>query len=306
MKYMVMECHPSYAVLLDENGIFCKAANLHYEIGEIVENPVLMRDPPPKRNKIIKMIGGGIAAAAAACILLIAGTGYYRDHIASYSSIYLTINPEIQMDLNRQGTVVDLEGLNHDGERLLDGYNGDGKDKVTVTDELIDRAVDMGFLTEGDRVVISIDTPDETLFREYGVELRTGITEHLDGRIEIAVEIYSYGTEIPEHTSESAAESTTAAPATEAPTTEAPATAAPTTAAPATEAPTTAAPATEAPAAPAPTVPATAAPAPTAPATAPATAAPPADDGDSGYDDDGNDDGNDDDDSDDDGDDDDD
>ena len=92
MKYMVMECHHSYAVLLDENGIFCKAANLHYEIGEIVEDPVLMRDPPPKRNKIIKMIRGGIAAAAAACILLIAGTGYYRDHIASYSSIYLLWN----------------------------------------------------------------------------------------------------------------------------------------------------------------------------------------------------------------------
>ena len=28
MKYMVMECRPSYAILLDEEGCFKKAANL--------------------------------------------------------------------------------------------------------------------------------------------------------------------------------------------------------------------------------------------------------------------------------------
>ena len=31
MKYIVMECHPSFAVLLDEDGRFIKAANLNYE-----------------------------------------------------------------------------------------------------------------------------------------------------------------------------------------------------------------------------------------------------------------------------------
>ena len=75
------------------------------------------------------------------------------------------------MDLNRQGTVVGLTGTNEDGETLLEGYNGKGKDKVTVADELIDRAIEMGFLSEGGRVSFSIDSPDEALFREYGTEL---------------------------------------------------------------------------------------------------------------------------------------
>ena len=44
MKYIVMECHPSYAVLLDEEGRFVKAANLHYETGQTVCEPVLMRE----------------------------------------------------------------------------------------------------------------------------------------------------------------------------------------------------------------------------------------------------------------------
>ena len=37
MKYLVMETHPAYAVLLDEEGRFLKAANLGYQVGVRVE-----------------------------------------------------------------------------------------------------------------------------------------------------------------------------------------------------------------------------------------------------------------------------
>ena len=51
MKYMVMECHTGYAVLLDEEGRFWKAADLHYEVGQTVENPVLMKQPQPSGRR---------------------------------------------------------------------------------------------------------------------------------------------------------------------------------------------------------------------------------------------------------------
>ena len=38
MKYLVMETHPAYAVLLDEKGRFLKAANLNYQVGDTVQN----------------------------------------------------------------------------------------------------------------------------------------------------------------------------------------------------------------------------------------------------------------------------
>lgn len=44
MKYLVMECHNSYAILLDETGQFVKAANRHYSVGQTVTAPVLMRE----------------------------------------------------------------------------------------------------------------------------------------------------------------------------------------------------------------------------------------------------------------------
>ena len=206
MSYLVMECHPGYAVLLDEEGRFLKAANLRYEIGQTVYDPVLMKETPERQRHTVRWISSGIAAIAA-CFLLFFGIGYYQNYLQPYSSIYLTINPEVQMDLNRQGTVVGLTGANEDGETLLEGYDGKGKDKVTVADELIDRAIEMGFLSEGGRVSFSIDSPDEALFREYGTELRTKVTEHLDGRITVTIEIMNHqdgqGQESPENSSSS-------------------------------------------------------------------------------------------------------
>ena len=104
MSYLVMECHPGYAVLLDEEGRFLKAANLHYEVGQTVYHPVLMKETPEKKRHAIRWVSGIVAAAA--CFLLFFGFFYYQNYLKPYSFIYLTINPEVQMDLNRQGTVV--------------------------------------------------------------------------------------------------------------------------------------------------------------------------------------------------------
>lgn len=188
MNYLVMECHPGYAILLDEEGRFLKAANLHYKVGQTVRDPVLMRT---ERRRPARWVRSGIAAAAA-CLLLFLGAQFYQGYLQPYSFIYLTINPEVRMNLNRQGTVVGLAGTNADGEALLEGYDGRGKDKVTVADELIDRAIEMGFLSDGGRVSFSIDAPDEALFQAYGTELRTEVTEHLDGRILVTLEIVDH------------------------------------------------------------------------------------------------------------------
>ena len=192
MKYMVMECHTGYAVLLDEEGRFWKAADLHYEVGQTVENPLLMKQPQPSGRRRITRLVSSTVAVAAACLFLFFGFGYYQNYLRIYSSIYLSINPEVQMDLNRYGNVVRLTGTNEDGARLLEGYNGRGKDKLTVADELIDRAIEMGFLSEGGQVSFFIDSPEDALFQEYGTELRTEINEHLDGRITITIEIVNY------------------------------------------------------------------------------------------------------------------
>mgnify|MGYP005757619497 CR=1 FL=1 len=212
MNYMVMECHPSYAVLLDEEGRFLKAANLHYKTGQIVHDPVLMQEEPAKQRNLMRWARSGMAAAAA-CFLLLIGFNYYQNNVVSYSSIYLTINPEIQMDLNRKGSVTRLEGINEDGKTLLEGYDGKGKDKITVTDELIDRAIEMGFLSEGGQISFSIDAPDDALIQKYGEELQTEVLKYLENQFTITVEITNYQTGETESTQSTQPAPETATPA---------------------------------------------------------------------------------------------
>ena len=216
MNYMVMECHPSYAVLLDEEGRFLKAANLHYKTGQIVHDPVLMKEEPAKQRNLMRWARSGMAAAAA-CFLLLIGFNYYQNNVVSYSSIYLTINPEIQMDLNRKGSVTRLEGINEDGKTLLEGYDGKGKDKITVTDELIDRAIEMGFLSEGGQISFSIDAPDDALIQKYGEELQTEVMKYLENQFTITVEITNYQTGETESTQSTQPAPETATPETVAP-----------------------------------------------------------------------------------------
>ena len=83
------------------------------------------------------------------------------------------------------------------GRAYLEGYEGRGKDKTKVTDELIDRAIEMGFLSEGGQISFSIDSPDEALFQKYGEELKEEVNRHLKDRFSITIEI------IDPHTGES-------------------------------------------------------------------------------------------------------
>lgn len=186
MKYLVMESFESYAVLLDEEGRFVKSANLGYKVGDTVTNPVLMRDKPleKKARTVPKRLIAGIIAIAA-MVTLFFGYNFYQNNFIPYSSILMAINPEVEMLLNRNGEVIEVAGANEDGLALIQDYEPVSEDKVEVANELVDRAIEMGFLAEGGQISFAIDTPEQVLFEEYGIELR----EEVDGRLSITIEI---------------------------------------------------------------------------------------------------------------------
>ena len=78
---------------------------------------------------------------------------------------------------------------------MLEGYKPESKDRLEVTDALIDRAIDMGYLSAGGRISFDIDTPDDAKFQQYGVELRSNVTEHLADRFTVTVEIKRHSTD---------------------------------------------------------------------------------------------------------------
>ena len=120
MRYLIMECALSYAVALDEEGRFLRVPNLGYEVGQVVEDVVLFgegevlefeaRSARRTRGRV-----GLIAAAACLVVAVVAGGVLWRLPIGT---VYMRINPEVSMEVNRLDRVVSLEGENNDGASL--------------------------------------------------------------------------------------------------------------------------------------------------------------------------------------------
>lgn len=174
MKYLVMETHPAYAVLLDEEGRFVRAANFRYQVGQKVEDAVLLREPAGKRDWV-KPVSGAVAAAACLALTIAGYFGYYAPNFTAYGTLRMEINPSVQMTLSETGRVLDLDGLNADGETLAEGYDYQGKNRSQVAEELVERAIEMGFLSDGDTVSISVSSRDSRWQDEAETETRDAL-----------------------------------------------------------------------------------------------------------------------------------
>ena len=152
-----MEVHPAYAVVLDEEGRFLKAANLRYQVGDTVRDIVELRHPREKRPALWKPLSGVAGLAACLCLVFF---GYYQPNFTPYGALRIQINPDVEMTVSRTDRVLDLEGLNADGEDLIGGYDYRGKDRETAAGELVERAIDMGYLSDGDTISITVSSSD--------------------------------------------------------------------------------------------------------------------------------------------------
>lgn len=157
MNYLVMEVHPAYAVVLDEEGRFLKAANLRYQVGDTVQDIVELRRPQEKRSVLWKPLSGLAGLAACLCLVFF---GYYQPNFTPYGALRIQINPDVELTLSRTDRVLELEGLNEDGQTLIEDYDYSGKDRKDVTEELVERAIDLGYLSGGETVSITVSSSD--------------------------------------------------------------------------------------------------------------------------------------------------
>ena len=187
-KYMVMECHPSYAVVLGDDGRFLKVTNFNYEVGQTVTDVVEMQIPqsvPKKKNNKRWLYS---LAAMAACLLLIV-TSVFRMWQTPCASVYLSINPEIRIDVNRRDIVVGLDGVNEDGDNLIEGYDYKKKELNLVMDELVDRAIDMGYLHEGGRISLVLDADSDEWVVSHTESLANLLDNHLSEKLTVTIYI---------------------------------------------------------------------------------------------------------------------
>lgn len=189
MRYMVMECHPGYAVVLSEDGRFLKVANMHYEVGQRVADvmelslPQVTDQPEKKRSR--RWISSIVAVAA--CLVMVLTSVFFVNQMP-YASVYLTINPQVRIDVNRKDVVVGAVGVNEDGADLLEGYDYRKKDLDLVMDELVDRAIEMGYLHEGGKITLSLDADEEWVV-SHSDHLTDQLDTYLADKITVTIDI---------------------------------------------------------------------------------------------------------------------
>ena len=155
MKYLVMECGLSYAIVLDEQGRFLKAANLNYQVGQQLDSIIPLK---VTKQRTVRL-RSAISLAAVACLCLVSML-VFQFIIFPVGTIRMTINPDVAMKVNRLHYVVGLEGLNQDGEKLIEGVEYSWKKVEEVSDQLAERAVSLGYLAEGGKIQVSVESED--------------------------------------------------------------------------------------------------------------------------------------------------
>ena len=182
MKYLVMETHPAYAVVLDERGRFLRAANLHYEVGETVDQVVELQLPPARRFRAWWLVGL-VAVLLGLGVLFF---GFIRPQWMVYGTVRLQINPDVQLSVNREDDVVKLEGLNQDGEALIEGYDFRGEECDDVVEDLVKRALRMGYLETGGTVSLSASGGSSHWRDEMEKDLRETILDEFKGSVQVS------------------------------------------------------------------------------------------------------------------------
>ena len=180
MSYLVMECGLSYAVVLDEAGRFLKAANLGYQVGQTLDHVLLLEEKkqPTLRQRMVPLA----AAAACLCLMLLVSVEFF---FLPVGSVRMQINPEVRMEVNRVNQVIGLEGLNQDGNHLIDGYGYRWKSVEEVSDDLADRAVEMGFLTDGGSIGLTAESDDDDWNANTVHAILAELENHLGSRVEL-------------------------------------------------------------------------------------------------------------------------
>ena len=193
MKYIVMECHIGYAVVLDEDGRFLKVANRNYQVGQTVTDVIEMSGSADSVTDVAEMEEMSSkartgrkarswiysVAAMAACLVLVMVSVFTMDQ-KIYASVFLSINPQVRVDVNKKDVVVGLAGVNEDGKNLIDGYDYKKKKLDVVMDELVDLAVEKGYLIDGGTISLSFDSDDDDWIEGHKGSLCSELAGHLE------------------------------------------------------------------------------------------------------------------------------
>lgn len=153
MKGIVLEKKDGHAVLVDKQGKFYKVKDKNdIIVGTEYEGSMFLR-----LNK------GLVFKVSALMIAATLGIFGYNAYALPNAYVSLDINPSVELATNSFGTVIDVNPLNEDGEKLSEGLTLEGQKVEDALQNLIEEAKTEGYLDESldNAVAVTVSTDDE-------------------------------------------------------------------------------------------------------------------------------------------------
>ncbi|NMA68301.1 MAG: hypothetical protein GX958_02645 [Desulfitobacterium sp.] len=149
-------------------------------VRKMEEHDYITRQEPIKpRNIYWKPF---FSAAAALGIFMLAFLGWFNQFRAVDSVVYLDINPSIEISTNKRDDVIQIKGLNKDGQELVDSIQYKGKDVNSVTLELLDALLEKGTIDERHHtMLLSVLNENQEKSRKQMAQLNEGIHNYFKG-----------------------------------------------------------------------------------------------------------------------------
>lgn len=158
-KGIVVKMTANHLIVMTPEGTFDKIprGNRVCEIGE----EILFTAPGLKTARPALAVSSTLVAAAVLCLVLFAGLTGALDRKKVVAYVSMDINPSVEMGIDAERTVLELRGLNPDGFRLIDQIDFKGKKIDDVTNGLIERAEQQGYLSKGEADIVIASTAME-------------------------------------------------------------------------------------------------------------------------------------------------
>lgn len=178
MKSVVVEIKEKYVVALSDNGVFTKVKNKNYSLGEVL----VMKNNTKKFSKKIAVSIASVVAIAT--IGTVSAFAYYTP----VGKVSLDVNPSVEYSVNMFDKVLDVTGVNDDGEALLGDVDLTGKDIEDAISDTIDLLIDDGYITdeESNEIVIATYDNDENDNEELAQELEEVAQKQIEENDKIA------------------------------------------------------------------------------------------------------------------------
>ncbi len=136
-------------------------------------------------NKKKKTLVYKIAAIAAAFVVLLGGTAAALNIIGNNSvetTVFLDVNPSVEILLNRDERVLEVNALNSDGEIIIGDMDFQGADLEVSVNALIGSMLKNGYLSEiANSILVSVDNGDPQKASELQQRLVEEINDIIGG-----------------------------------------------------------------------------------------------------------------------------